>query len=1811
MTKILPILFFFACCIAQAQIPQTDSLLNSRRGSFYNYIYRISPEEALAYTKGKLPDNALGRVGKIVDSFPHQQVQYEKDLPTGHYIMLYAHENKVFSELFSVMPWEVHLLNNKTDLQVVVHDTLAKAITKAKVRLSGRNVPFNIKSQTYKINKSNQKGWLSVSYQGFTSYHEIAKDRKNARLRRVGNRILFSLPMRIVLYPFWQVRRGVLDIVGSIRDGYGQGFIRKIYNLFDEEGRLESQKRKFRQKYRPAYLNVSKPMYKPKDTLKLKAVILDNKGRPYQKPVKLTIGRYTEEKTLAILKPYNELGGYEYQFVLSDTLKLALNQQHNVQLKNIHQNKKKEYDFTSHYFKYEDYELKNNTYTFNILPTPKNYQTPVFYEKQPISFVAQGKDINGLNILDARLELWVLTKSNQATALQNVFVRDTLWHKELALDPLGETKIVLPDSILPKANFIAEVKAVFLNSNNERANSSVTFRYEAQPAPIPLVEFVLTKDSLKILPKRAQAGEQIMLLMTLGEAEQSHKRMITLPHKEKINLLASAYSVQKEKETLHFDDYQKESSLLMPYSKRDKDSLLIVVQNDRNLPFWYTIYYKNRILKRGYGTSLQYKKATKNNQNYALALQYIWQGEKKEENYKIGFDDYALKIEVKQPERIYPGQKTTIDILVKDAQDKPVVDADVTAYSYTKKFKEHSTQHIDGFVKRKKVRWFYNSFTQTKREGIEKEEQLDWFFWKDKMGLDSLKLYNLMYPATGRFDYDMDTDQITPQIAPFVTDKNGFQKIYWIDINGSPAYYERAGVGQPYSFPIRFGRNQITIRTFDKIIEIDSVWASTSKKTILSINLDIAPLFQAKNKVKILPAPTRLEGKEANRILNYLMPYTQHTRKDLSYLKQYDRYFLMEYTGQGGNFLYPIQTQGTEQWNFQYDRKPEFYSFMYEPHYIYHFPNEQSNAIKMKDFTQKLTDWNLSGKILLPQYAGVPNFRDQVITSKDIERMKEAIQKRYNYKVEYFDSDGYTSFGNATLKFVWKGDSVVRLKDLRYLVLESENKTVFKIYKPNKDICFDLPLGKYTAYWFDENGAYYAHKLHLQQTSGTTLIVLPAQPRLLPQDAQTQLIWLKLQQEIKTERKGKQEIKTTVIEFQISPNTYTHTITGQVTDEKGEPVPGVSVLIEKTTYGTVTDIEGKYSIKVPANGNLIFTSIGYKDSKVPIHGQGVANVFLEEDEMLNEVVVIGYATQERATYTGALATVSSKGINQTPIASFDQMLQGQVAGLGASSNILIRGQGSLNNGGQMLLYVIDGVIVSQEEFMKISPDDIESTQMLKDESATALYGSRGANGVIIFTTKKGERKMGELKKDVFSESTLLPQQGSSLRRNFSDEGFWQPKLRTNRAGKASFEVTFPDDITNWKTVVLAHTAHKQTGKAEGEIKSFKSLVGELAIPRFLVVGDTVNVLGKVLNYTNDTLKVKTKFTLNGAVGKTKQYDKLVHSAIDSLHLVAPLTANDSLKVQYEMETTDGYFDGELRDIPLYRQGSEEAKGQFWVLKRDTTFEIHCSPENEMILYASSSSLDWVLRESEKLRNYGYLCNEQLASKILGLLAERKIFASFQKLFKHEKLLQKHLNELAKRQRQDGQWGWWQETEPSLWISLHVLDTFAEAKQQGFTIKLDNLDRLAQRFSLELKQKKDNFHSTYLTFKILEKLNVVLTPKEIFAEWWNDKTAFEKLNLVEQFQLMHLKAKAGEKIDIDFLKKHEKPTMFGGLYFGEPQYDIWNNHVQITLLAYQILKIEGKQEGKLEQIRDFFLESKDNLAPRNTFEIASVLVIIPK
>ncbi|TXH26947.1 MAG: hypothetical protein E6Q96_07125 [Cyclobacteriaceae bacterium] len=322
----------------------------------------------------------------------------------------------------------MHVLNNQRDLLFTVTDRSGQSVSDADIKIDNRKIAFRKRENAYVIQKSNNHGIIAITRDDHTSFFPIERRRNNSFFVRTGKKMLGTFPINhlasVVIYPIRTIKNLVLG------NGISPpGIYYKAKNLIEPNY----------QKNWTGYLVFNKPMYKPGDTLRLKAFITSKKGRPIKKNLTVHLfnyGRHAVNLKLDTLSPYRP-GAYVYELVLTDSLKLALDTSPSIQLEHRHKTA------LSQPFRFEQYELKANQF-FARSENNRKEKGAVLYVK--------GTDSNDMPLYDVRTEILIQPTTINQVYQDKQFIADTLWFHQQKLDAVGETKIVIPDSVFPNAS---------------------------------------------------------------------------------------------------------------------------------------------------------------------------------------------------------------------------------------------------------------------------------------------------------------------------------------------------------------------------------------------------------------------------------------------------------------------------------------------------------------------------------------------------------------------------------------------------------------------------------------------------------------------------------------------------------------------------------------------------------------------------------------------------------------------------------------------------------------------------------------------------------------------------------------------------------------------------------------------------------------------------------------------------------------------------------------------------------------------------------------------------------------------------------------------------------------------------------------------------------------------------------------------------------------------------------------------------------------------------------------------------------------
>ena len=350
-------------------------------------------------------------------------------------------------------------------------------------------------------------------------------------------------------------------------------------------------------------------------------------------------------------------------------------------------------------------------------------------------------------------------------------------------------------------------------------------------------------------------------------------------------------------------------------------------------------------------------------------------------------------------------------------------------------------------------------------------------------------------------------------------------------------------------------------------------------------------------------------------------------------------------------------------------------------------------------------------------------------------------------------------------------------------------------------------------------------------------------------------------------------------------------INGTIQDENGIPIPGVSIILKNTNSGTSSDFDGNYSIDAPADGTLVFSSIGYKTVEEAVNNRTIINITLQTDiESLDEVVVVGYGTQKKSEVTGAISGVKASELKDLPVTRIEQSLQGRTSGVtiaansgqpGSSSTIRVRGITTLNNNEP--LWVVDGVIVDAGGIGYLNQSDILSIEVLKDAASAAIYGSRAATGVILVTTKKGST--GKLSVDYTGYTGISgPARKLDLLNATEYATLMNERYANGYSGSGVFQLPFSNpesygEGTDWQDLIFDNSALRQSHEVSisggNENSTFFASFGYLDQDGL--------VASAISHYTRKNFRLNSDHKINKyvRVGQTFGYSNEKNRGIDT------------------------------------------------------------------------------------------------------------------------------------------------------------------------------------------------------------------------------------------------------------------------------------------------------------------------------------------
>ena len=454
---------------------------------------------------------------------------------------------------------------------------------------------------------------------------------------------------------------------------------------------------------------------------------------------------------------------------------------------------------------------------------------------------------------------------------------------------------------------------------------------------------------------------------------------------------------------------------------------------------------------------------------------------------------------------------------------------------------------------------------------------------------------------------------------------------------------------------------------------------------------------------------------------------------------------------------------------------------------------------------------------------------------------------------------------------------------------------------------------------------------------------------------------------------------------------------GVVTDEYGLPMPGVNIIVVGSPYGTQTDFDGFYSIQTKKGETLRFGFIGYRTEDITIQDSNSINLGMEVDvTAIDEVVVTALGIKRKSSSISAHVTYNSVSDFNADIT---RKLSGTVSGLQVdhigSSKIVLRGNSTIK-GNEQAIIVVDGVLVDASMYASLNPNSVDTVNVMKGAEASALYGSQGANGVVVITTKFGSKTITTDKGKTIVDITEKDLKKIEIRKNLKETAFFLPHLKTNAKNEVVVNFTTPQALTRWKFQLLAHTKKLKYGYLKLNAITQKKLIVTPNLPRFLRVGDTMTIAAKITNLSEDNLDGNSYLEL---------YDVNTNKTIAPLrNKPFNLTKEDSKNVKWQvtipedvssiryriLAKTKNFSDGEegilnvlkkkilvTETLPLYVKGKTK---KAFELKKLMEQKSSTLKHDKLTVEYSSNPIWFAFQSLPYLMEFPYDCAEQTFSK---------------------------------------------------------------------------------------------------------------------------------------------------------------------------------------------------------------------------------------
>lgn len=1759
--RITPLLIGLLLCSASLFAQRNEFYFTAApelmRHSPYTCFYRIPVDSVhrIAYT-----DSAISLQSSWMQQ-PYYTVPFRKGdsllnthiMPPGYYLVTEAIENSVDARIIHVPSFNVNIFNLREMQLLTVDDDQLQPVSDAQVTIGGKNIAYDTAYKGYIIENLDESSLISV---------------------RRGDDIVF--------YGYQAEKRTPVPNTS-----------------FDGETRR--QKKKQLHTYYEGYLVTNKPKYHPGDTVKFKAYLQwpYGKKKPVTEPLEVKLYEHYSGRQILInpaMTP-EEPGVYFSEFVLGDTILMDQNY-------SIHLTGTKSKIETTQLFKTEDY-LLDETF-LKVKGETLDYYQPA----DTVQLYAAAFTSNNLPVLDGTLSITVLAFGYTNRRKEALFVPDMLYHATLPVDPNGETYIGFPTTGFPNTDLRMNVMVSLVNSNFERRDTNFILQYKTNPTYLHFTQKGNQLLAELIKNKHSISGHGTIVHYKAGKKVE---QLVTYPYK---------YTILPAESNISFtgpdsERYDHEVQTAHLHSSDDflKDTAYLQISNPEKLWFYYSAYAGDHYIGAGIvknDTLLKFY--SRKGKTVTVIGAYQWRGTVETQRIEIYKYDRALQIELHKKDFVFPGQTDSIQIHLSNKEGKPINKTNLTVLAFNSQFTEDYTPPFDynyplkpavgqpavtHSIEGSSVRYFAPAPTSA---------------WLAKSHADTVFYYKnifLLPDDIAWLHFDI-PNAVLPQVAFFLKKGAVFYQPEEILVNNTPVYYRYASGYNPDGIFLQPGVYSFSLRMPDGWYNINTQEICEGQKTNIFLNLDSVGVHYAQRRV----ADTLF----TDRLLNHLSSFVgKQNMPDTLTNAEKDRLAesLLLYRNELGTEAkfnqFPLQTSATNQYpypttlisRYRYDNsyEPKTYSLvgpfrMNDSIYFYQqnntklrFQPERNKIFSFrpdmtrveKQYAFDLLSQHLSWQATTPQYQFItPN--PQNFDTLECTYVPALASLRYLPKdtpvITHYLQTVYSnipdSLRKASLIFLTCDSNV------KNLIVRSTTDTALYI-NYTVGLSFRVAPGKYNGLviWGNDSISYLP--LIAVKRNGTTIVPLCYSHPQGKMNYDAPIPMLKkyvvkdtLGDREKIPARGGNEILGRIY------NAETNNMSGTVTATRCEQVIAMAKIDSSGWYAIRPIAPGQYDLNFFVNG----TNVGkLKGVVVKPHLSTRIDWRLNTyNTYVNGDLRPMHGDSYRSYSTGS-ATVTHEQIKNLPSRN-----TADIASL--STGIYQNRSTTLNIGGGRnagTLYLIDGV--------QTQPSAIGGIEGLIDQEVNAKEGK------YYLHSEKSKAFIND-----FANNML---QASGIRKNFRDWAIWEPNLWTDKNGNASFTATYPDNVTSWKTYVLAMNRKSYSARSVTLTRAFKPLAAMLSAPQFLRYGDSAEVVGKVVNYTSNPYSLKVSLLQNN-LPLLADTMTLHNSRVSKIWVAAP--GNNSidttqLPLNFSIAAANGYTDGEERTIPVLPVGAIETDGLFLRLNGDTI--ITSTPDSaaghyigKAHVFVDGSLLEVLLNEIEHLKVYPYGCTEQLTTKLLAIYYEEEVKNLMgNKKYNNTVEKKKILESILRAQKRDGSFGWWQDAPKDVRITNYVISTFQKINKDGW---LDYVIRKG------LTYLNDNLQYATLNDKIASL--ATLSDSHFPTDYKLLLKEFDTLQLGDYNRFAIVKIKKAQGLpyrkELDSLMMHAVETHHG-IYWGAKYnyYDWYRNDLAITLQAYQLIKDDSVYSTRKEEILDYILFKRRGGYYENTAQSGLVLTTI--